>query len=272
MKRILVPVDFSNASKNAAQYAAALALKLNAEIDLLHVINIGDSSRTLMNWKKLEEQMIKSAEASAKELMSEIRYPVKVKYHRSSGHPVQEVVHRFAKEHGHDLIVIGTHGASGIKKALIGSNASSLINHSSIPVIAVPADVEFNGIENIVYATSMIHLDEEIKTVSRFAKYFDAQITIVHVATNGDGKRDHKNLESILSRMSHYDKLKFEVVHDEDVESGLKKMTDKQHPDMIALFTHELNLYEKVFGKGITRNLAHEATIPLISYNRTKRN
>ncbi|HZY82568.1 MAG TPA: universal stress protein [Cyclobacteriaceae bacterium] len=271
MKKILVPIDFSNASKNASHYAAEIAAQVHAEVDLIHILNINSTSTTLMNWKKLEEQMISSADQGAEELIASIDKPVKVRFSRSAGHPFYDVVRSYARDHHEDLIVMGTHGASGIKKALIGSNAASVINNSPVPVLAIPSGSTFTGIKNILYATSMTNLDTEIKIVAKFAKKFDARITIVHVSEKGSGKRDYSNLLSILSRIAHYDKLDFVVVEGTNVAESLQNVVEERKPDVIAMFTHELSLYEKIFGKGVTRNVAFNATIPLLAYNKTSK-
>lgn len=265
----MIPVDFSNSSKNATQYAAGMAAQVGAELNLVHVLNINSTSTTLMNWKKLEDQMIKSADDGARELIATIDQPVKVDFNRSVGHPFHDVIRRYAKDHHEDIVVMGTHGASGIRKALMGSNAASVINHASVPVLAIPSDSKFNGINHILYATTMVNLEDEVKTVAKFARQFDARITIAHVSEKDSGKRDYSNLVSILSRMAHYDKIDFTVVEGSDVEEGLRRAVDEQNPDVIVMFTHELSLYEKLLGKGITRNVAFGTTIPLLTYNKT---
>jgi nucleotide-binding universal stress UspA family protein len=266
MKKILVPIDFSAASKNASQYAAALAMEVDAKVNLLHVNTISSSPSTLKNWKKLENEMKRTAEQGAVDLMEEIRYPVKIDYHLASGYPLDKVVGEFVKDNKQDLVVVGTHGASGLKKSFIGSNAAAVINTATVPVLAIPTRARFKGINHILYATSMVRLDEEIKVVARFAKKFNALITVVHVSMKNIKGRDHRNLVSILSRMAGYKQINFAAVEGEDVTDGVLKVCKEIKPDVIAMFTHELSLYEKIFGKGITRNLAFETSIPLLSF------
>ncbi len=270
MKRILVPIDFSAVSRDAAEYAAQLALKLGASIELLHVVTLASSSTKLMNWKKLEDEMIRTAQENAKEFLENFRHPVNLNYTQRSGYPTQDVIEEFVKEQGIDLIVIGTHGASGLKKTLVGSNAASVINASSVPVLAIPAGYAFKGIQNIVYATSMTNLDHEVKALAAFARNFDSLITIVHISERHSGKRDFSNLKSILGRMAAYDKLQFEVIENARIEDGVSQMVEDQKPDVLAMFTHELDTYEKIFGKGVTRNIAFEVKVPLLAYNKTK--
>lgn len=269
MKKILVPVDFSAASKNAAKYALSIAESLNAHVDLLHVVSVGGSSTTLMNWQKLEKEMNRQAEEDAKAFMKDLDGK-NVTYTKSSGHPIEEVVQQFAKSHHADMIVVGTTGATGLKKALVGSNAASVINHSPVPVLAVPAHSTFTGIHHIVYATSMEHLDEETRTIAGFAQVFNARITIVNVREPHTVRRDRKDLEGILQRMAGYERIHFIALESADVEDGLRKAIAMHQPDLVALFTHELSLYEKIFGKGITRNLVYNSVVPLLAYQTKK--
>jgi len=271
MKKILVTTDFSKASEAASQYAAYLAQKLSAQMELVHVIDIGTSGTKLLNWKKLEQQMIQSAEDGAKRTMEKIRNPIEIKYRHLTGFPFQDVVSDYAIQSKADVVVIGSRGASGIRRALFGSNAASLIDCCSKPVIVVPTDAEFNGIRKIIYPTDMVHLDEEIKTVVRFAKAFDAEVVVLHVTPGTAAKRDTSNLEAILSRMSDYKKIKFQVIENQDVVEGIAAYVESGKPDLLAMFTHERGLYEKIFGKGITRQVAFQNALPLLAVNRTCR-
>jgi len=270
MKKILVPTDFSKAAANAAQYAAWLAQKLSAKMELVHVIDIGTPGTKLHNWQKLEAQMIKSGQEGAKQVMENIRNPVEITYKHLAGSPFQDVVSEFAESEKADMIVIGSRGASGLKKALFGSNAATLINRCSKPVIVVPAEAEFNGIRKVLYPTDMVHLDEEIKTIARFAKHFDAQILVLHVKSGNAPKRDTTNLENILTRMANYRKIKFDVVGNEDVVAGIEEYVQSEKPDLLAMFTHELDLYERIFGKSVTRQVTFHNSLPLLSINRDK--
>ena len=62
MKTILVPTDFSKLSKVGVTYAISLAKEMDARVILLSVINASASSNTLMNWKKFEKEMVKTAQ------------------------------------------------------------------------------------------------------------------------------------------------------------------------------------------------------------------
>jgi len=248
MKKILVPTDFSKADESAAQHGASLAHRISAKLELVHVINAGESGKKRGNWKKLEVEMIRAARNGAKKRMAALKQPLKPAYSALVGYPFQQIISEYAVDEKFDLIVIGSRGASGVKKALLGSKAATLINGSPKPVIVVPGRVKFSGINNIVYATDMAHLDEEVKIVAKLAKPFD--VVIVNVTDKTDNARDRTSLKNILSRMANHKKLRFEVIENENVAKGIAAFIAREKPDLLAMFTHELGFVDKLLGQG----------------------
>ncbi|MGB4972480.1 MAG: universal stress protein, partial [Cyclobacteriaceae bacterium] len=182
---ILVPTDFSKPSKVAVLYAALLAKKAGAELVIATVAYGQASSRAMMVSQKLDTEMKNIAHAELEELTTEIKSKVKGKLTIStqvlSGFPVAQVIQRFVKKKEVDLIVMGTRGATGLQKVIIGSNAAAMIQNSSVPVIIVPHNATFKGFKKIVYATDLTHIEEELSTVSAFAKLFNARVEVLHV-------------------------------------------------------------------------------------------
>jgi nucleotide-binding universal stress UspA family protein len=267
MKKILVPTDFSKAAEAAAHYSAALAAELSAKVELVHVINAGTGSKH-PNWKKIETELTQSSADNAKRLIAELGTSVKVTYKLLKGFPFHEVVSDYAEKSGADIVAIGSRGASGIKKALIGSNAATLISTCQKPVLVIPAEAKFRGIKKIIYPTDMSHLDEEVKTVVHLARPLDSEVIILHVTS--EKKRDRNTLRDILARMAKHNKLRLEVVENPDVVNGIDGFILKEHADMLAMFTHELTFFEKLFGLGVTRALAFHSSVPLLAIKRSK--
>lgn len=145
-KKILVPTDFSPASKQALPYARELAKLHDAEVLLVHVMElphyptlfegtalvvppIDDSLRA-----QLKEQLEKlAAEGTAKG-----GFPCRAILRE--GPPTQELLD-CAKEEGADLIIIATHGYTGLKHMLLGSTAEQVVRHACCPVLAIRADL-----------------------------------------------------------------------------------------------------------------------------------
>jgi len=269
MKKIIVPTDFSKSAESAARYAASLAQKMNGKVELIHVLAISAGENTLHNWRTLEKEMTAAAKENAIRLMATLPNEVQITYKTLKGGSFNEVVSKYAVDSQADLVVVGSKGASAFTKTLFGSNAISLINYCPKPVVVVPSGFEFKGIHTIAYATDMVHLDEEIKTIVRLAKPFDAAIVIFHITDEDARKRDRSNLKEILTRMANYSKIDFKAIGNNDVVVGIGEAVESVGPDLLAMFTHQRDLVDKILGKGVTRQLAFYSQIPLMVVNRT---
>lgn len=142
LHRILVPTDFSKFSVQALKYAAALAEKFGAELYLLHVVQdlavfIPDMVTVAPPIVPSLEQMSTAVQAAFDRVIQENGL-AKFTLHRSvcEGTPFYEII-RFAKETEIDLIVMGTHGHSGLAHMLLGSVTEKVVRKAPCPVLTV---------------------------------------------------------------------------------------------------------------------------------------
>lgn len=238
---------------------------------LVSVVEIEQGSSQLMNWKKLQDRMERDTAVQSERFMKEIQGfsgGVSLSYTTLIGTPIEDKILSFAAENKVDLIIAGTRGASGLKATFFGSNTAALINKSSIPVMAIPGDIKYNGFDRIVLASDMESLDQEAKVVAKFAKQFDAQIDILHVTGEQRNPRSHRDLEDILVRMTGYKKIAIHVVAETDITMGLNKYVQEKGADLVVMFTHELGLFERLFNSGHTRDMAFRTEAPLLTFKR----
>ena len=140
LKKILVPIDFSNLSKDALPYAVLLAGRYGAELLLLHIVEKFpiDSllGRELTNQTTVP--LMKQAEADLECLAAELskRTGVKTTVVVRDGKPFAEICDA-AKTGGADLIVLTTHGCTGLKHVWLGSTAERIVRHAPCPVLVV---------------------------------------------------------------------------------------------------------------------------------------
>ncbi len=140
LKRILVPIDFSAQSRKAMQYALSFAKQFNAEVLLLYIIEMTPlPAPPLM---VVEDETTQSAmhESAAKELAqwrNEISSQVRVKASVRNGVSPQAEIVNAATEGNIDLIILGTHGRTGLAHFLIGSTAERAVRHTPCPVMVV---------------------------------------------------------------------------------------------------------------------------------------
>lgn len=142
LKRILVPTDFSKYSHTALGYAAALAEKFGAELYLLHVVqNVGllipDMVNVVPPIMPSNEQMTAAVRDALDRVIKENKLEqFKTKPEVRLGTPFYEII-QFAKETNIDLIVIGTHGHSGLAHVLMGSVTEKVVRKAPCPVLTV---------------------------------------------------------------------------------------------------------------------------------------
>ena len=276
MVNILVPTDFSQLSKSALKYAIKIANRLGGNITVLHVMTRTRALRISMIEKirSLDHDLIESAEAELETMiktMSEqykVKTPIKFEVVRGSYFP--STLLREARRLHSGLIVMGTRGASGLTKAMMGSNTNSVIEVSHVPVLAVPEKADFKGFRNIVYASDLRNLEEELLILIRYIEKFGSTIHLIHIVPPGDevdvieGK-----IDSILKKFS-YKNIVTLVLVDNDVDSALDQYVEVSRADVLAMFTHEISFFEKVFDKSMTRRMAFHSRIPLLAFRQTK--
>lgn len=138
--KILIAVDSSTFSMNAAKKGFELARQLNAEIAAVYVV---DSARAIANLDAgilpmdTEEIYQKEGELTMKQLGEIFEGPGELVHFLPEGNPQEEIINT-SEQWGADLIVIGTHGRTGLAHFLVGSIAESVVRHSKVPVMVVP--------------------------------------------------------------------------------------------------------------------------------------
>jgi universal stress protein A len=144
-KRILVPIDFSENSKKTVSYAMKFASRYNATVQFLHVFEIPAYAVTPYERRQQTCDQIKSqvdaAEQEARENLTAfenqlLNQGVKVEAYLRVGYPFDEIV-LMANHFDVDLIIIGSHGRTGITRLLVGSTAERVVEHAPCPVLVV---------------------------------------------------------------------------------------------------------------------------------------
>jgi universal stress protein A len=144
LSRILVPIDFSDHSKKALQYAIPFAEQFKASIDLLYVVEPtiypADFSFGQVGFPNVEDELRQRGAEELKSLIAkEIGKRVPAKQVIRTGKAFYEIG-EYAREESMDLIIIATHGHSGVEHVLFGSTAEKVVRHAPCPVLVVRRD------------------------------------------------------------------------------------------------------------------------------------
>lgn len=276
MANILVPTDFSAVSKVAVEYAVKIAGMLNGKVSLLHVLTMKDIVRVSMRGKMkgLQKDLIRFAERDMAKLISEVseaadvRVPIKSSVAR--GRDFNNAVNKVSKRQKAALIVMGTNGASGLRKTVIGSNTASVIEASKLPVLAVPKHARFRGFRDIVYAADLRNLEKELKTIIPYARQFDSTVHILHITPSG---KDVDALEEEINnalKKHKYKKVITLVLVDRFIEGAIDQYLNVSKADLLMMFTHDLTFFDKLFDRSHTRKMAFHSSVPLLAFKQTK--
>lgn len=136
---ILVPVDFSHSSDAALQFASSLAAESDAQLKIVHVSEDTPAYFAAYGGFAYTEDVSKKIDQENQDLLNKIRPTVAgVDYvhHYLRGNPSEEIL-KFADQENADLIVIGSHGRTGITRLLLGSVAEEVVRRASCPVLTV---------------------------------------------------------------------------------------------------------------------------------------
>jgi len=274
MKNILCPIDFSESSIHALEFAADIAAHEKGRLTLLNIFTpaefngILNSQHVEEDYDKLLEIAELKLEAIAKEIMhlSGKRGLQECKHQIRSGEIVMKVS-EVAKEENCDLIVIGTTGTSAFKKKYIGDNATSIIKHAHCPVMCIPESHNFHGINRIVYASDYQEEDKlAVQQIVMLATAMDAELKIVHISHH-DHAIDKAMYDSFVSELSgfiHYDRTTFDRLVFDHVAEGLDKYAREIEADLLILLDKKLTKVEHLLHRSLTHHIDKFTDYPLL--------
>jgi nucleotide-binding universal stress UspA family protein len=276
IKNIIVPTDFSPTALNALHYAESLAEILDATITVVHVneyilpgAEIVVSPISELEVSRLTETSMQMFVANEEEDDSSGVVVVKnrVKTKILKGDLVGQLVDLSALETT-DLIVIGTTGFQDFFTKTIGSTSLQVANKALCPVILVPKEAHWRGLDKIMYASNFESMAPKmIQEVTRFAAPFNAVVHFVNV-------KDISSDESIESAEINWEELfpkshpnqSFEVhsIYGRDSIKELKAFAEKNNINLTAFVSKHRSFWENLMHKSITENMALSNTIPMM--------
>lgn len=265
---ILVPTDFSEMAEAAVRYAAMLAKKMGAKIILFHAIPHHSVWWALANDEMLQEAQ-QSQEKIKEELVKEGVKPGKIDMQVFYQFPLNIWINDFIRKNKIDFAVIGTKGTTGLKNVKMGSFALGMIEHLSVPVIAVPPETTTAGISNILYPTDMEDTLKEIKKILPYAIMFDSAIHVVHISKNeiADKLKAWNKLKGVVKKTG-YEKITTDVKTGGSIESLIEESIKEKNADLLVMFPKGKGFFKQLFRGSVTEEVSHQIKVPLFAIKR----
>jgi nucleotide-binding universal stress UspA family protein len=282
MKKLLIPTDFSEISKNSIIYGFNMAAKLNLQIILLHVLELykfaaGISESEIIS-TILPADNIKELEASATEsfrkMLAEIKnelpdgvpYEIKV----TSGNLANEIITESTIEDT-EMMILAVSGTQDLMSRFSHNTISAIIDEASCPVILVPSGFSFKPATKVVLATDFNKTDLEMMTkfISLFGQ-FKPIIQVLHVASKpNDFKSELKfiGFKQLVQERIGYENIQFKMIFNKNIVKGILEIINSESADMLLMLKEHEGFFKSLFETNKTEKISHFLKIPMISYH-----
>ena len=287
IRRILVPVDFSEHSDNACHFALGLANKLKAEIKLIYsYFNPLVSSEPYMEnnavafhlehiigdiAKEARKQMTSLKQRLQQEARNKQFGQLKITSTLDKGIP-ENVILQYIEKYDPGVVVMGTKGRGESRLDYIGSVTKAVIKKSNVPVLAIPEKSIFSGFDYINRVSTNFDDNDfnSLRKLMTLVRPFEMKIFCIHITEGEEEPMDQVKMNS-LKEYFQEEYPDFEIychmIRHEDVVEGLQDYIEKQEIDLLALTTHKRGMIERLFNPGITRKMLFHTHIPLLVFH-----
>lgn len=266
IKRILVPVDFSENAVNAFEYAKQFAEKLpDAELKVVHAF-MPNAESEYPNFVPPVADYLKIREKMLEDFMLEVDPKGEIENEILIGFPADEVVN-YSKDF--DLIIMGTTGKGGIINKVFGSVSSTVARRAHCPVLLVPKGYTFKDVHHILYASNYESADDDLlKDLLNFNKIFKSTIHFVHVRE--EDSNFEKTKEDIFEDLFASGEPDFcfhiSEIDAESVAEGLNDYALSHGVGMVVMAHRHRKFWENFLHKSQTKQVAMASQLPLLVF------
>jgi nucleotide-binding universal stress UspA family protein len=272
MKKILVPTDFSKSAEFALKVAAQIARKNNGEIVLIHMLELPTSGNDAVSSSHdiPELMLFKNAAINKLDGIMNADYLKGINVSKIIQFEMAfDGILKSGKAHNADLIVMGSHGASGFQEMFIGSNTEKVVRNSDIPVLVIKKDDDNFNADNFVFASDF---SEEIRKpfekVVKFANDFDSKLHLVMINTPNNFKSTQVAQEIMDNFVAGFKINNFStnIYNDVNVEKGILHFAKSIKADLIGMSTHGRKGLSHFFNGSISEDLVNHAKRAVITF------
>ena len=287
--KILIPVDFSNYSMKACEFAFNLAKTENAEVILLHVYFTPIYASSLpygdvFNYQVGDEETVKTIihrvhsdlntlSAKIKEKIVSGEFPdIKYSCILREGIPEEEIL-RYAKEERPIVIIMGTRGKNQKDIDLIGSVTAEVIDRSRVPVLAIPENTpfkQFSEVNRIAFITNFDQRDLiAFEAFFNTWKSFHFSVFLIHLTESKDTWNEIKlaGIKEYFHKQYPGLEIHYDVVMNNNLLKGLDQYIKDNQIDIITLTSYKRNIFARLFNPSIARKMIFHSDTPLLVIN-----
>jgi nucleotide-binding universal stress UspA family protein len=263
MIQIVVPTDMSQTADNALEYALEIAKTFNASVRLLHVyrpvpitangITYIDPNIEANQKKKFDDYTQSINDRSLGDIYIENDFVV--------GLTKTEIL-SYARNIPSAMIIMGSHGQTGLFKKIFGSVSIDMVKSSDISLFIIPPDYKFSGVQNVAFAIEDNESNyQHMNKVLSWADKIDVKLNLVHIQT-AESKKPSQ-IPTIPEAFQELD-IGLDVVKSTNIYEGLLNYCNEVQADLLILTKKKKGFIESLFNKSATRAMAMHPQVPLL--------
>lgn len=283
IQAIIVPSDFSKNASSALRYAIMLSKKIKSRLIVFHCSHM---SAYALSAASSETEMTALIKDDEQHKLEKLMLQVKKAYNQSGYDKVPEstlclveynpmVVENtleLAEKYKAGLIIMGTHGATGIRKFFFGSNTSIMIAKADIPVLAIPENYKMSPADTITFASDLENISAELRRLMPLVVSLKARLNVLYMDYGLDiTNSKRKNAEAVIKKLAYkkIELLSQKATIETSLVDQVKKYLNKNKPDCLVMFTRERSLWDRLFNGSKTEDMSAALQVPLLTFKKT---
>jgi nucleotide-binding universal stress UspA family protein len=270
MKKIIAPVDFSEAAANAAIFAGNLAEFYGADLWLYHtyevVVPVSALGYPFVTPGEMQQAAVYELEQFKERIQSTLRRKINI-HTIAENNTLTDGIEALCEKENADMIVMGLSGKNALTRLVVGSNTIRVIRNSTCPVLVVPPKAEFIPVRRIGFAcdyekvleTTPVHL------LRKLTSDFNAELHVLNIVFDSTATPAEKVLEQMFIAQALLDcRPEYHSIMSEDVTYGINWFAETEKIDWMVVIPKKHNLIERMFSRSKTHDLIHHTHIPVL--------
>jgi nucleotide-binding universal stress UspA family protein len=279
MKKLLFLTDFSAHANHAADYGYHLAKQIKANVILCNIFTIPAETphSTMLVWPMDDAEVL---EESSMEELKKLKDHL-IQKHKGDFEPIVHImnedglltdrVNDIVDGNHIDMVVMGTHGSSGLSTLLLGNHARNMIDNTTKPLLLVPHTAKQKPVKKIAYASDFTNKKEDLAAIYNlivFAKGLNAEILIIHIQDEKKPSVSFKKwLDELLIELSNkanYHNIYYRIEEKPNTQYGLDWLCEYGQIDMLAMLHRPKDFLSSLISGSQTQKMAGHIEIPLL--------
>jgi nucleotide-binding universal stress UspA family protein len=274
MKKILIPVDFSDLARHAFELGKQLQSELQAELHFVHIVTLPSHILLTPDGELFDDDEMDITQLQLEHAQAERKLMAWIGNVQSNvvnkvlyGH-VNETLLHYAQKIKADMVLMGTHGAFGMRELLNGSHAEYLAMHADMPILSLKGEAG-KRIEKMVLAADFTAiLPTNISLLLALRSALQAQLYLLQIQKPGKRKREVEIQEqmSAFAEANGLEDVAYAIFPAEDLEEGIVRFAANNNIDLIAIGSMQRTGLNKLINGCISADLVNHVQKPIFTF------